>query len=99
MIASPKNSIGEATQLRIHTTAGVFPAAGQGGFLKESLMLVLSRYPGERIIIGQGADQIIVTVLSIDQGQVRLGISAPPEVSVWREEIAPKPDDPRTQPE
>lgn len=47
-------------------------------------MLVLSRRLGETIVIG---DDIRLTVLSVSGGQVRLGIAAPKEVSVHREEI------------
>ena len=47
-------------------------------------MLVLSRKDRESIIIN---DNIRVTVLRIDGNQVKLGIDAPPEVSVDREEI------------
>lgn len=47
-------------------------------------MLVLSRRLGETIVIG---DDVRVTVLSISGGQVRLGIAAPKEVSVHREEV------------
>ena len=49
-------------------------------------MLVLSRKLGEKIVIG---DNIIVTVVKIDRNQIRLGIEAPLEVPVYREEIAP----------
>ena len=49
-------------------------------------MLVLSRKLGEKIIIG---DNIVVTVVKIDRNQIRLGIEAPQEVPVYREEIAP----------
>jgi carbon storage regulator len=49
-------------------------------------MLVLSRKLGERIVIG---DRIVVTVVKLDHGQVRLGIEAPREITVFREEIAP----------
>ena len=49
-------------------------------------MLVLSRRLGERIMIG---DRIVVTVTKLDHGQVRLGIEAPREMAVFREEIAP----------
>ncbi len=49
-------------------------------------MLVLSRKLGEKILIG---DQIVVTVVKIDRNQIRLGIEAPAEVAVYREEIAP----------
>jgi carbon storage regulator len=49
-------------------------------------MLVLSRKLGERIVID---GNIVVTVVKIDRNQVRLGIDAPKDVSVYREEIAP----------
>jgi carbon storage regulator len=48
-------------------------------------MLVLSRKPGERIIIG---DNIQVTVLAIRGNQVRLGFSAPGDIPILREELA-----------
>ena len=54
---------------------------------KESSMLVLSRKFGESIVIG---DRIVVTVVKLDHGQVRLGIEAPREIAVFREEIAPR---------
>jgi carbon storage regulator len=47
-------------------------------------MLVLSRKLGERIVIG---DNIVVTVVKVDRNQVRLGIEAPGNVSVLREEL------------
>ena len=47
-------------------------------------MLVLSRQRDESIIIG---DNIVVTIVDIRGDKVRLGIKAPPEVSVHREEI------------
>lgn len=47
-------------------------------------MLVLSRRVGQKILIG---DQICVTVVRITQGVVRLGIEAPDNVIVVREEI------------
>jgi carbon storage regulator len=49
-------------------------------------MLVLSRRIGETLFIG---DDIRLTVLGITGGQVRLGIKAPDNVPVLREEIAP----------
>lgn len=48
-------------------------------------MLILTRKPGEAIRIG---NNIAVTVLSVQGQQVRLGIDAPKDVSVDREEIA-----------
>lgn len=47
-------------------------------------MLVLSRFRDESIIIG---DDIVITVIDIRGDKVRLGISAPIEVSVHRQEI------------
>lgn len=47
-------------------------------------MLILSRRIDESLIIG---DEVTVTLLSIKGKQVRLGISAPDEVSIHREEI------------
>lgn len=47
-------------------------------------MLILTRRMGETLMIG---DEIAVTVLSIKGNQVRLGIQAPKEVPVHREEI------------
>lgn len=47
-------------------------------------MLVLSRHPGEGITIGHA---IKVTVLSVAGDKVRIGIEAPPDVQVHREEV------------
>jgi carbon storage regulator len=47
-------------------------------------MLVLSRKIGERILVG---DQVIITVTAIGGARVRLGITAPPHVSIRREEL------------
>jgi carbon storage regulator len=52
---------------------------------KEGIMLVLSRKLNEKIVIDGG---IVVTVLKIDRNQIRLGIQAPEQVRVLREEIA-----------
>jgi carbon storage regulator len=48
-------------------------------------VLVLSRKVGERILIG---DKISVTVVKVGHGGVRIGIEAPPELAVVREELA-----------
>jgi len=50
-------------------------------------MLVLSRKLGEKIIIG---DNIVVTVVKIDRNQIRIGIEAPSDIPVYREEIVPQ---------
>ena len=47
-------------------------------------MLVLSRKLNEKIVI---AGDIVVTVVKIDKNQIRLGIEAPREVSIRREEL------------
>ena len=47
-------------------------------------MLILSRRPGESITIG---DDVVVTVVSVNGNQIRLGIAAPRDVRVLREEI------------
>lgn len=47
-------------------------------------MLILTRKVGERLMIG---DDIAVTVLSVKGNQVRVGVQAPAEIAVHREEI------------
>jgi len=47
-------------------------------------MLILTRRPGERVVIG---DEILVTVMGVSGHTVRLGISAPQGVAIYREEI------------
>jgi carbon storage regulator len=47
-------------------------------------MLILTRRVGETVMIG---DDIAVTVLGVKGNQVRVGVNAPKEVSVHREEI------------
>lgn len=50
-------------------------------------MLILTRRVNETVMIG---DEITVTVLSINNNQVRLGVNAPRHVPVHREEIYEK---------
>jgi carbon storage regulator len=52
--------------------------------MEGSIMLVLSRKVGESIVINES---IRVTVVQAKNGRVRLGIDAPPEVRVLREEL------------
>ena len=47
-------------------------------------MLILTRKVGESVLIG---DDISISVLSVRGNQVKLGVQAPKEVSVHREEI------------
>lgn len=56
-------------------------------------MLVLSRRESERIRLGEG---IVVTVVRISGDRVRIGIEAPENVAVVRDELAPKRMDSRT---
>jgi carbon storage regulator len=57
------------------------------GRFRDLIMLVLSRKVGEKIWIG---DKISVTVVRITGGGVRLGIDAPEELAVVREELKQK---------
>ncbi|EFH85134.1 carbon storage regulator [Ktedonobacter racemifer] len=63
-------------------------------------MLVLRRKEGERILI---SGNILVEVLEVHEGKVKLGITAPPEVDIVREEIVlrqpPSQKLPTTKPE
>jgi carbon storage regulator len=47
-------------------------------------MLILTRRVGESLVIG---DEVVVNVLGVKGNQVRIGVDAPKEVSVHREEI------------
>ena len=49
-------------------------------------MLVLSRKLGQRFNVGH---DIRVTIVKIDRNSVRIGIEAPGDVTVYREEISP----------
>ncbi|GHO61313.1 hypothetical protein KSC_002050 [Ktedonobacter sp. SOSP1-52] len=64
-------------------------------------MLVIRRKEGERIIL---SGNIVLEVLEVGEGKVKLGITAPPEVDIVREELLrrqspPPPKPPATQPE
>lgn len=56
-------------------------------------MLVLSRRLGEKIVIQvppkMDCTEITVTVVDIDRGKIRLGITAPRDVPIMREELLP----------
>ena len=47
-------------------------------------MLVLSRKLGEKIYI---SDNICITIVDIDRGKIRLGIEAPRDVPIFRQEL------------
>ena len=50
-------------------------------------MLILTRRPAESLVIG---DNVTVTVLDIQRGRVRLGVNAPRDIVVNREELCDK---------
>lgn len=52
--------------------------------MRANLMLVLSRKPGEKILIG---DKISITVVRIAPGIVRIGVDAPEDMAILREEL------------
>lgn len=52
--------------------------------MKGDGMLILTRRVGETLMIG---DEVTVTVLGVKGNQVRIGVNAPKDVSVHREEI------------
>jgi carbon storage regulator len=53
----------------------------------EDSMLVLTRRQGESICVGDG---IVITVLSTENGRVRIGIKAPRDVRIDRTEVRAK---------
>ncbi len=57
-------------------------------------MLVLSRKLGQRFQVGQ---DVKITIVKIDRHSVRIGIEAPGDVMVYREEIVPVENDCETE--
>lgn len=58
-------------------------------------MLVLSRKVGERILIG---DKITVTIVRVAQGAVRIGVEAPGDMQIVREELKDQTPSPAADP-
>jgi carbon storage regulator CsrA len=50
-------------------------------------MLVLKRVLGEEVVIGEGDDAVVVTVVAIVNGSVRLGFTAREDIPIDRREI------------
>lgn len=57
-------------------------------------MLVLSRKLGQRVKVGP---DVRVTIVKIDRNSVRIGIEAPNDVTVYREEIVPLEQEPANE--
>ena len=55
-------------------------------------MLVLARRLGERIKIETRDGPIWIALVSIDRGKVKIGIDAPQEMKIYREEVLPRTD-------
>ena len=51
-------------------------------------MLVLSRKLNEQIVIQIGEQKVVICVVGLARDRVRLGVAAPPEIPVHREEVA-----------
>ncbi|MBI2826959.1 MAG: carbon storage regulator [Planctomycetia bacterium] len=54
-------------------------------------MLVLSRKVGERIVVG---GKVVITLVRMGQGSVRIGIDAPSDMAIVREELMAPADQP-----
>ena len=48
-------------------------------------MLILTRLPGQTLLIG---DDIVIEVLGVEGQQVRLGLTAPSDITILRQELA-----------
>src|SRR5437879_6346973 len=62
----------------------VFPMFSRSSHSWRSLMLLLSRKPGEKVVID---GDITITVVEINGGRVKIGIEAPAHVAILRSEL------------
>jgi carbon storage regulator len=60
------------------------PARTESPHSKEESVLIITRRPGERIMVG---DDVVVEVMEIVGNTVRFGVDAPRDVPVYRDEI------------
>lgn len=50
-------------------------------------MLTLYRKKGERVIIGQRENEVVITYLELEDDKIKLGFDAPEHISIDREEL------------
>ena len=50
-------------------------------------MLVLSRNEGERIVVGEGENRVVICLVRLDGQRAKIGIEAPKNMPVHREEV------------
>ena len=81
-LVTPNTYLPEA--LRAHPEVIIHHADGPMAMAMEVAMLVLSRHRDESIIIG---DNIVITVVDVRGDKVRLGIDAPTDIPVHRQEV------------
>lgn len=79
------NRAGTPLPLRTYGTPGPHALPASGGRYGDPPVLVVSRKLGERILIG---DKIAITVVKVAGGAVRIGVEAPAELAIMREELA-----------
>jgi len=60
-------------------------------------MLVLSRKKDEQLIVQLGDQTVVIRILSVMRERVRIGITAPRDVAVHREEVARRIDEERKE--
>jgi carbon storage regulator len=78
--------VGEAVSGARSTKSAPGPARGEAnaGTTGDAEVLVFTRKAGQRVMIG---DSIVVTVLDVHKAHVDIGIDAPPDVEIDREEV------------